>query len=406
MRGRTTLASPILELLEPPARQIAELDVLRTFAVACVLAGHLDQTLIRAGAHATLFSRLPMVRGGWMGVDLFFVLSGYFIGKQLWRELFSTHKIDFKRFVVRRGLRIWPLYFFTFLFVALVLGRGRSPLTRGWSDLVFLTNYVNHGIVMGSWSLCTEEQFYIIAPLLLIIGSHFLLSASTYRKALIAILFLLPLVRLLIWRRVSGSIAAHDSALWMRYLYFPIHTHCDGLVMGLLIANLEASGQLKQGKRFLSSPWALVVAIGLCALLQRIHREAFDFTGLALVFGSATWIALTRGWGTRIRSLHWIFYLFSRLSFGMYLNHEYVADWFGRLAVNHLHLAGRTAALRECVLFCLFFLLSAGIAVVTFCLIEYPFLRYRDVVLKRWKSVPSPAPIAAPMVAGVPAEAF
>ena len=106
----------------------------------------------------------PFVRWGWTGVDLFFVLSGLLIGTQLWRELDRTGDIRVGRFLLRRGLRIWPLY--TSLVVSIFgevvfLGRDGSGL---WSDAAYLSNYF-HCQIGGSWSLSTEEQFYILAPI-------------------------------------------------------------------------------------------------------------------------------------------------------------------------------------------------------------------------------------------------
>jgi peptidoglycan/LPS O-acetylase OafA/YrhL len=139
-----------------------------------------------------------------MGVDLFFVLSGYFIGRLLWREVRSYQSVRIGRFILRRGLRIWPLYFFFFVFSGFVLGRASA--NHGWSDLVFLTNYANHGVVMGSWSLCTEEQFYLAAPLLILLGIDSGMSLRGFRRVLVALLFLLPIIRMITWICAAGSL--------------------------------------------------------------------------------------------------------------------------------------------------------------------------------------------------------
>lgn len=84
------------------------------------------------GGAVNRFGRLPVVTGGRAGVDLFFVLSGYLIGGQLWREPGKRGSVDVGRFMLRRIFRIWPLFFF--VLVTLFLPPGQSAW-RGWSDL-------------------------------------------------------------------------------------------------------------------------------------------------------------------------------------------------------------------------------------------------------------------------------
>jgi peptidoglycan/LPS O-acetylase OafA/YrhL len=384
------LRGPLEELSHRPGGQIPALDALRTFAVMCVIAAHMDKAFIESGGAATWFSKLPVVRGGWMGVDLFFVLSGYFIGKQLWREVAKSGTVNIKRFMLRRGLRIWPLYFFFLVFAGLILGRAQFPFGAWWSDPLFITNYVNRGVVMGSWSLCTEEQFYIVTPLLLILGACFSVSVFSYRRFLWALLLLLPAIRAMTWWHATGGFQ-HDQKLWFPLIYSPFHTHSDGLVMGLLIANYETTSASRDRSGFLTSPWALPVAIAVCLLLQKLQSETFDFTGLTLVFGAAVWFLLFNK-STWLGFLdNKIFYVLSRLSYGMYLNHEYMHDSIAQLTLRDLPLAHSLPALHEMFAVALLAAASAAVAAVTFCLIEWPFLQLRDRLLARHKVVTSTA---------------
>ena len=166
-RGYTSLFSgSFTQLLHPPSGQIPFLDGLRTIAILLVVNHHFSARF--AEVHGdNFYSRLPFVINGWSGVDLFFVLSGFFIGGQLWKELLKDGTISIRRFILRRGLRIWPLFFFIYLCVFVLYWPDAATKQYGWSDLVFLTNYFNHGIVGGGWSLCTEEQFYLVCRLLL-----------------------------------------------------------------------------------------------------------------------------------------------------------------------------------------------------------------------------------------------
>src|SRR5262245_20703739 len=103
---------PLHELNHPPRNAVPALDALRTCAVLFVVVGHAAAAYTSSAGRENAFAHLPWVRNGWIGVDLFFVLSGYLIGNQLWKELLSTHGIDFPRFFLRRSFRIWPLYYF------------------------------------------------------------------------------------------------------------------------------------------------------------------------------------------------------------------------------------------------------------------------------------------------------
>ena len=150
-----------------PPGQVAALDALRATAILMVITGHFAVIGGQVFVHrAAVFRTLPFWFG-WTGVDLFFVLSGLLIGRQLWRELGRNGTIDVRVFVLRRGFRIWPLYFTAALLSPILT----ATWSYRWGDWVFLSNYVG-GRIEGGWSLSTEEHFYIIAPILLLIGGR------------------------------------------------------------------------------------------------------------------------------------------------------------------------------------------------------------------------------------------
>lgn len=377
-------AGSIAELRNPPKAQIPFLDGLRSIAILLVISGHISADF-RDAFGPTLYSRLPFVANGWIGVDLFFVLSGFFIGGQLWKELRREGDVHVGRFMIRRGLRIWPLYYFIYLCVlifSVTVGHGAAAKGYGWSDLVFITNFHNRGLVEGSWSLCTEEQFYIVTPLALFFFARHLRAVQRCRPWLWLLLCLVPLLRAALWLHSTGHFFASDPALFSTIYYMSI-THCDGLIMGLIISNLWETRVQPTG-RF--NPWVVVgVALLLTAALHALQKEIFDFSALAILFGSLVWLGIQRKipiFNSRI------FYWGSRLSFGMYLNHEYLAPWLVNKVLphsgsSHLNLASNLLGVA------LLTLLSAAVALVTFCFVEHPFLQLRKIVLGTASGAPA-----------------
>ena len=363
------------ELQVATARRVPFLDALRALAVLLVINEHLATAISRLHG-ANRYTRFVIARDGWMGVDLFFVLSGYFIGIQLWRELGKTGTISLKQFMIRRGLRIWPLYFFVFALVFALFPAAAAARQYGWTDLVFLTNYLNHGIVQGSWSLCTEEQFYLLTPLvLLLVGRR---PMASYRWGLGILLGVVVAVRAITFVALTGHFFGKDLHAFSR-LYTPFHTHCDGLIAGLFVANLASTNQRFRG--LLGRPWLLVaLSFVLMIVLSVVQGDVLEFTGVAILCGSLVW------WGISVQT-RWfgqhIFYLLSRLSFGMYLNHEYFTRWIaGTLepALGLNRLGAVPAAAADFLLLCV---LSVALSTVTFCLIEHPFLVLRTAMLRR-----------------------
>ena len=132
------------------------LDVLRAAAVLLVIARH--------------YPYISIMRIGWIGVDLFFALSGFLISGLLFTDLKLFGRIRLLRFYARRGMKIYPSFYFFLLTTALLFPR-LFPSIR--VEAVFLQNYVKldafADTVWGHlWSLAVEEHFYLILPLLLI----------------------------------------------------------------------------------------------------------------------------------------------------------------------------------------------------------------------------------------------
>ena len=373
------------ELLHPPRTTIGGLDFLRTAAILLVISGHVAGDYARRHGHFWL-EKLPIFDLGWTGVDLFFVLSGYLIGRQLWKELRETGSIDVPAFLIRRGMRIWPYYFCFLTVMALVVDHGR-PLSRALPDLLFFSNYVN-GIVGGGWSLSTEEQFYLLAPLLLLLIRP--LTPARRYLPLVAILALLPVIRLatyVAWRNGGGELPPPEMVLLS-----PFHTHADGLLLGLVLAWLSVTIPTMTAPRTLSANLPLTVTLAVAGvILRQIDKNAFAFTGLALLYGAMTlFILRDNGATTRWTSFRG-FHVISRLSYGMYLNHFLILSrlpgWFGDRPM--LNAAGRSLGYAHAFSTAQFAPLvvgtiasSAVLAFVSFCLVERPFLLLRDSWLK------------------------
>ena len=161
------------------------LDLLRFLAIALVLGSHL-LGLSRAIPGALGQCLGLWERGGWIGVDLFFVLSGFLVSNLLWEDLDSpTGKVRVVRFLVRRGFKIYPaFYFFTLVATLVFAAEGQFSWPRLGSELFFLQNYCVGwwvrpvGVVLApgqlvvgiidqaQWSLAVEEHFYFLLSLL------------------------------------------------------------------------------------------------------------------------------------------------------------------------------------------------------------------------------------------------
>jgi peptidoglycan/LPS O-acetylase OafA/YrhL len=208
------------------------LDLLRALAIIVVVIYH-------AGI---MGFPLPgrVHRFGWIGVDLFFVLSGYLIGGQLLAPLARGQHINLRRFFARRALRILPAYLVVLsIYFSLPSWREYPEMSQPlWKFLVSVQNIGLHGGTAFShaWSLAVEDQFYLILPLIL-------LFMNRWRRAAIIIP---PFI-------VSGGIAlraflayqnpADDFGVSFRgfqtWIYYPTWTRLDPLVFGVVLAAIE-----------------------------------------------------------------------------------------------------------------------------------------------------------------------
>ena len=381
----TLLCDGFQDLRQPPPGNRPCLDVLRCFAVSLVLVYHL-QTWCQ---HATLALKSPFVRFGWSGVDLFCILSGFLIGTQLWKELRSSGTVKVGRFVLRRGLRIWPLYYFLILFLLaerLFLGFKRPNL---WLDATFLANYYQYfhrptHEVGGGWSLCLEEQFYLLIPILLMVGAKFLPKKSL--PGLILMWFVsLPVIRHFALQGVVGSRSRLDA------VYYFFHTHSDSLAIGVLISwILIWTPNLLPKSRLVDAALLLVFLFGFGLWYHTGLTPLYSI--VAISYGTLTLLLLRIQLPSPLRSK--VFYIVSRLSFGVYLLHpgllKHVMPYYVRLFGN-----GFVSYISA---FVLWGTATLVLAFVTFSLVELPFLKLRDRLLIRKTA---PLQLTKPPVGGI-----
>jgi peptidoglycan/LPS O-acetylase OafA/YrhL len=177
------VAPPLILSKDKKTSRNVTLDVIRGIAILMVILSHLalvDKQVVITSLSKYIQLCFSVIKvGGWSGVDLFFVLSGFLISGLLFKEYRQTGTIKVKTFLIRRGFKIYPGFVlfivFTFVFETLLsLHYHKSSfLTTDYvKDLFFLHNYLG-GRWDTTWSLDVEEAFYFLLPVFLLIYIHF-----------------------------------------------------------------------------------------------------------------------------------------------------------------------------------------------------------------------------------------
>ena len=367
----------------PPAR-ILQLDGLRGIAILLVISLHYLNDAAHGAFGSLLYRFGSAFRLGWIGVDLFFVLSGFLIGGILLDARES--KNYFRTFYLRRFFRILPIYYLwltlfvlaTCLFgvsIGNVYPNDPSALKLLPGYYLFIQNYLR--LPFGSfawlwlavaWSLGVEEQFYLVSPPLV----RFL-SLRKLKSTLIATLLLAPLFRATLYLLWSGGATAI-------YVWMPCRA--DSLAIGVLAALLWREGKLEAWYAAHHTQFYVLLAI-LALAIPFFTKWLFSPYAFWMGFIGYSWFALffvcllllgllePRGTWSRFLSLAF-FREMGRLSYCIYLIHLLILGLCHSLILHKLpSIASIPSAAVTLLAFCITYLLAA----LSWRYVERPLLR-------------------------------
>ena len=356
------------------------LDHLRALAILLVFLFHY---FILSGGQPEW---LPDVaKFGWTGVDLFFVLSGFLISSQLFNQLKQGQSISFKQFFLKRFFRIIPAFWVTVgLYFIVPFFREKEALPPIWKFLTFTQNFglnlKEFGTFSHAWSLCVEEHFYLLLPLILLFLTYFNCFKNSYR--LLILLFLVGFViRFYSYEYVYLSQTSElNRVLWHTYIYYPTYNRLDGLLMGVAIAGMcqffpLVWGKLSRyGNHFIAlSLLVLTGAYFLCEVQFTFNASVFGFPLVSLgygllVIGAISPTSFLFRWNSKVTST------IATLSYAIYLTHKGVIHMTHKL-MEHLTIDS-TIMLICCMITCLL------AAFLMHWVIEKPFMKLRDKVIE------------------------
>jgi peptidoglycan/LPS O-acetylase OafA/YrhL len=319
----------------------AHVDGMRALAVLWVIAYHTFAFVGRPLRHSAREPLFRVVNRGLLGVDVFFVLSGFLIGSMLLREHAAGGRISFRRFYFRRAMRILPAYYFSLVLYGAVIGKNMDTV---WANLLFVNNFIPDArqCMSWAWSLAIEEQFYIVFPVMLAVAFTLL----RVRLAFFLVLFALSVVvRSAIVARHGLHLPGPEHArLLYDTLYDKPHARFGELLSGVIVA--YAFGYTKAPEVFRRSPrvalagttLALVCIAGISVVEQPFFKyglpPSIDFAYYSLsavVFAASVAYVLfaclcRAGGGGFIGSiLAWKpFFPIGQLSYSAYLLHMIV----------------------------------------------------------------------------------
>ena len=354
-----------------------KLDGLRALAVIAVMISH--------WVYIDFIKKLGL---GFLGVNLFFVLSGFLITEILLKQIYKKeNEIEIlKKFYIKRTLRIFPIYYLVIIF-AFLLNLDNSRSLWGYTFTYTLNFYNaftgNVGTALSHiWSLCVEEQFYLIWPLLL------LLFKPAYHKRLIlsAILFAL-------FFRIS--LYAFKVPNYNIHNYRMMPGCMDTLGFGALLAYLKLNHEIWL-KQILKKIYIPVFAlIGYILIVYFIKPGSFIFEAfLRFLVAICSFYLIGRGlyemnnnFGQFLEN-KWIQFL-GKISYGLYLYHFIISSLLNEWFINYWNaikpsIPGILKYNSYLVSFPLYLSISIFIASLSYFFIEEPFFRLKGKYEKKW----------------------
>jgi peptidoglycan/LPS O-acetylase OafA/YrhL len=253
------------------------IDLLRFIAVFLVLGRHLEICPKQTNHFCHEITK-AWQRGGWIGVDLFFVLSGFLISSLLFKEAQSYSNIDVKRFLIRRGLKIYPSFWVLlgFTLITRMFSSDSIPIRPLIGELTFTQNYLG-GLWNHIWSLSVEEHFYSGIAFLLFLVTPYGLEKNDHFQW-ISVSFTAGAIMCLSLRLLKSFLLPH-SPRW--YLY-GTHIRIDSLMFGVFLSWLWHYRNLSS--KIKNIPSWFFVALGLVFLSPAFYFD-LETTWWIPVFG-------------------------------------------------------------------------------------------------------------------------
>ena len=379
-------------LPSPSARSVhlQGLDVLRAVAISLVLLFHYPILF----AHPDGMGRWTSF--GWTGVDLFFVLSGYLISSQLLAAK-ARRGISLESYFIKRSFRILPLFWLTLAaYFLMPAWRETEALAPLWKFLTFTQNLYfdpsHQRTFSHAWSLCIEEQFYLVLPFILLWVGH----RQTLKGTLMVVATLMVLgfgIRWVSWETLVAPAAARSVTSqggsfiseWARWIYYCTQTRLDGLLTGVAVASLFHFREEVKSWCFKRAWYFAVTAvaglIGAVEFSTPFHTHACALYGYPLISLSygCLLIAVLSPRFQLPRALFFPFKWLATLSYGIYLTHKMVAH----VAQSALIGAGFDGNGYPLLFACFAAFVIVGL--MLHWLVERPMFAVRDRVLRREK---------------------
>eukprot|EP00698_Gefionella_okellyi_P003727 TRINITY_DN13472_c0_g1_i1.p1 TRINITY_DN13472_c0_g1~~TRINITY_DN13472_c0_g1_i1.p1 ORF type:complete len:503 (+),score=80.39 TRINITY_DN13472_c0_g1_i1:57-1511(+) len=364
--------------------QLAVLDGIRGFAMMWVMCVHswifLGWTHFGEQAYQDLevASYMRLIRNGELSVDMFFVLSGFLIAHILIREHEKTGQFSFKRFYIRRFLRIFPAYMFVFMFywpginimkkyVACANCDGCDNF--GWMNILFINNFapVFSSCMAWTWSIAVEVQYYVFSPFVVWV----FLKRRLFGFIALGVLIVAGSITraCLIW--FNNLYLPSDPGFFMDVLYTKPYGRAGPYLIGMLTGMVWAVWRDKckdfRPSRRQAIVWLLLEGVVIATFLLIvllgkgaephppiawfvflwIHRDVWGICTAFLIFTSLVSSVLTKTYPGRkplflyvINAYQWsmswrIWYIAAQLSYAAYLVHPiWITIFYMQLAPN------------------------------------------------------------------------
>lgn len=355
------------------------LDALRALAIALVFMYHYMVFVSREDTFGWASSV------GWVGVDLFFVLSGYLIGNQVFAGLAERRELSLSRFYARRALRTWPVFWLVlaayFIFPTAMGGKPPPPL---WQFLTFTQNYqLQPGTAFShAWSLCIEEQFYLVLPLVVLLAVKVGSNRAQAWLLLLALLVIGIAARWVLWNTYGLESTGKIDGYYPN-VYYATLGRFDEFLPGIAIA-LVKNCHPELWRRLMARGAELFV-VGLAAVFAILYgvlnhyeiegygypffMSVFGYSLVAMAFSLLVVSALSPHSPLQRIRIPGVYSL-ALWSYSIYLTHKPV----GHILKNYLAPYALSQPLQVLVITAA----SVAVGAVLYRLVELPFMQLRD----------------------------